>query len=80
MKKLIDNQHYPSDFFLSETTDENIKFLFAHGFNNFEYLLKNSFFHYRGGGNWNNESKEYHEKKTIILNIFINKCLEQKIL
>lgn len=77
MKKLIDNQHYPVDFIVSESTNENVKFLFSHGCHNFEFLLKNSFFHYRGGGNWNNESKEYHEKKTIVLNAFINKCLEQ---
>jgi hypothetical protein len=78
MRKLIDNQFYPSDFILSETTHENVKFLFSHGCNNFEFLLKNSFFHYRGGTNWNNQSKEYHEKRTFVLNAFIDKCLEQK--
>lgn len=76
MVQLIDNQHYPAHFMLSETTDENIKFLFSHDCNNFEFLLKNAFFHYRGGGNWDNQSNEYHEKKTAVLNAFIDKCLK----
>ncbi len=76
MVKWIDNQFYPPNFNVSETTNENVKFLFSHDCSNFEFLLKNSFFHYRGGGNWNNQSKEYHEKKTAILNAFIDKCLE----
>ena len=78
MRNPIDIQFYPSDFILSETTHENVKFLFSHDCNNFEFLLKNSFIHYRGGSNWNYESKEYHEKKTAVLNAFIDKCLEQK--
>ena len=79
IKNRIDTQYYPSDFIVSETTHENVKFLFSHDCNNFEFLLKNSFFHYRGGGNWDNQSEEYHAKKTAVLNAFINKCLEQKI-
>lgn len=73
--KVIDNGHYPSNFIVSESTNENVKFLFSHNVNDFEFLLKNSFFHYRSGGNWNNQPKEYHEKKTIVLNSFIDKCL-----
>lgn len=76
--KPINNQFYPSDFIVSETTHENVKFLLSHGLNNFEFLLKNSFFHYRGGSNWDNQSAEYHEKKTAVLNAFIDKCLEHK--
>jgi hypothetical protein len=78
MRKLVDNQFYPSDFIVSEATHENVKFLFSHDCTNFEFLLKNSFFHYRGGSNWNNQSPEYHEKKTAVLNAFIDKCLKQK--
>jgi hypothetical protein len=77
MIQLVDNQHYPSDFSLSETTHEHIKFLFSHHCTNFEFLLKNSFFHYRGGGNWDNQSKEYHENKTVVLSAFIEKCLKR---
>ena len=73
--KQIDNQHYSSDFIVSETTHENVKYLLFRGCNNFEFLLKNSFFHYRGGGNWDNQSAEYHEEKTAVLNAFIDKCL-----
>jgi hypothetical protein len=76
--RLIDNQHYPADYILSETTHEHVNFLFSHDCTNFEFLLNNSFFHYRGGTNWNNQPKEYHDKKTAVLNAFINKCLEQK--
>ncbi len=76
MPKLIDNQFYPSDFIVSETTHENVKFLFSHGCTNFECMLNDSFFHYRGGSNWDNQSKEYHEGKTAVLNAFINKCLK----
>ncbi len=75
MRKPIDNQYYPSNFIVSETTHENVKFLFSRDCTNFEFLLKNSFFHYRSGGNWNNQPKEYHEKKTIVLNAFIDNCL-----
>jgi hypothetical protein len=78
MKKTIDNQHYPADFMLSETTHEQVKFLFSHDCHNFEFILKNSFFHYRGGGNWNNESREYHEKKTMVLLAFIRQVLNIK--
>ena len=75
MKNPMDIHYYPSDFIVSETTHENVKFLFAHDCHNFEFLLNNSFFHYRGGSNWNNQSPEYHEKKTAVLNAFIEKCL-----
>lgn len=76
IKNPIDNQYYPSDFILSEDTHENVKFLFAHECTNFEFLLQNSFFHYRGGSNWDNQPKEYHEKKTAVLNAFIERCLK----
>jgi hypothetical protein len=76
MLKRIDNHYFPSDLVVSETIDEKIKFLFSHGCSNFEFLIRDSFFHYRGGGNWNNQSKEYHEKRTAVLHAFIDKCLE----
>jgi len=75
MKKTIDNHYYSPDFIVSEDTHENVKFLFSHECKGFEFLLNNSFFHYRAGTNWNYESKEYHEKKTAAFNAFIEKCL-----
>lgn len=41
-----------------------------------EVFINNTFLHYRAGGNWNNESAEYHQKKTALLNTFINELLE----
>lgn len=43
---------------------------------NMEVFLDNRFLHYRAGGNWNNESAKYHEKKTTLLMDFINAQLE----
>ena len=74
--KLIDSQFYSPDFIVSEATDEKVKFLFSHNCTNFEFLLKNYFFHYRGGSNWDNKPKEYHENKTAVLNAFIDRYIE----
>ena len=76
MLKPIDNQHYQSSILSPEITQERVHFLFSHGINNFEILLQDSFFHYRGGGNWDHQSPEYHEKKTAVLHAFIDKCLK----
>lgn len=61
----IDNQHYPANFILSETTHENVKFLFSHDCNNFEFLLKNSFFHYRGGAIGTSNPRNIMKRKPL---------------
>lgn len=35
-----------------------------------EIYLKNTFYHYRAGSNWNLESEQYHHNKTKLLNNF----------
>jgi len=39
---------------------------------NMEFTLDRTFIHYRGGGNWDGQSAEYHRNKTKILLDFIN--------
>jgi len=60
-----------------ERSDPNLLFLLDQKPNNIEFLIDYSFFHYRGGGNWDHKSKEYHSQKTTILNTFIDKILQE---
>lgn len=39
-----------------------------------EVYLKNTFFHYRAGSNWNCDSSEYHQQKTKLINNFFKQC------
>lgn len=41
-----------------------------------EVFLGNTFLHYRAGGNWNNESAEYHERKTKLLTTCIDELIK----
>lgn len=41
-----------------------------------EFLMDNTFFHYRSGGNWNNKSAEFHTHKTKIFKQFIQDILQ----
>lgn len=43
---------------------------------NVEFFLDFSILHYRGGGNWNYRSAEYHRTKTDMLNELIDNILE----
>lgn len=45
------------------------------GVKNIEFLIDSSFLHYRGGGNWDNQSASFHEIKTKQLNQYIDKLL-----
>jgi hypothetical protein len=45
------------------------------GISNFEFLLEHAFLHYRGGGNWDNQSDEYHANKTTLLNDYIDSII-----
>lgn len=36
-----------------------------------EFYSHGTFFHYRAGTNWNQQSKEYHETKSRLLNLYI---------
>jgi hypothetical protein len=54
-------------------SDPEIEFLqSAH---NVEFYYNNTFLHYRGGTNWNNQDTEYHAKKTYALNRYLEKIL-----
>lgn len=54
---------------------EGIRYLFNFHPDNIEFYLDHTFLHYRSGGNWDNKSSEYHNRKTLILNLFINHIL-----
>lgn len=41
------------------------------GLHDVEFFIKGTFFHYRAGTNWNQQSKEYHETKSRLLNLYI---------
>ncbi|GAB5411412.1 MAG: hypothetical protein ChlgKO_05260 [Chlamydiales bacterium] len=43
---------------------------------NVEFLLDHTFFHYRGGGNWNNMSDNYHSIKTQMLHQLIDSVMQ----
>lgn len=48
-----------------------IKFIQS-GAHNFEILMKGTFLHYRGGGNWESKEPSYHIRKTKFLHEFID--------
>lgn len=75
----IDGMYLKSDHTISprEESDPELYFLLSQRPDNVEFFIDYSFFHYRGGGNWDNKSKDYHSQKTSILNQFIDKILEQ---
>lgn len=50
--------------------DMHIRLIQA-GPENIEFLLDHHFLHYRGGGNWDNKSNSFHNRKSKILNDFI---------
>lgn len=56
-------------------TQEMIRFVHQ-GPDNIEFFIHSSFLHYRGGTNWNQESPEYHRKKTNILQDFISQITQ----
>lgn len=41
------------------------------GLHDVEFFVQGTFFHYRAGTNWNQQSKEYHETKSRLLNQYI---------
>jgi hypothetical protein len=50
--------------------------LIRSGAHRIEFLLDNTFFHYRSGTNWNQQSGKYHEQKTKLFARFIQKKLQ----
>lgn len=52
-----------------------IKFIQSCPDDNFEFVLNNTFLHYRCGSNWNNKPQEYHNIKRKALNTLINELL-----
>jgi hypothetical protein len=76
--KFMDGMYLKLDHQISqrEASDPNLYFLLNKNPNNIEFFLDYSFFHYRGGGNWDHKSSDYHDKKTSILNEFINQILK----
>jgi hypothetical protein len=53
--------------------DHQIRFLQT--VSNIEFFHNNSFMHYRGGTNWTNHSKKYHQHKTAALHTYMNAIL-----
>lgn len=47
------------------------------GITNSEFFIGNSFFHYRGGSNWDNQSASYHAKKQEKLEKFVEAKIGQ---
>jgi hypothetical protein len=45
------------------------------GLENIEFFIHGAFFHYRGGTNWDHQTKEYHERKTRLFNEAIKNLL-----
>jgi hypothetical protein len=43
---------------------------------NCEFFMNYTLFHYRGGGNWDYKSNEYHQHKTAVLHQLISMALE----
>jgi hypothetical protein len=58
-----------------ELEDKQLAFVRA-GLLNVEFLLNGTFFHYRGGTNWDNQTRAYHEKKTSLFNEYIKNILD----
>jgi hypothetical protein len=61
----------------TEGFDDN-QILFLHSAGNVEFFHNNSFLHYRGGQNWDNQSQKYHQMKTVALNTYLTTILEEK--
>lgn len=47
------------------------------GLQNVEFFIQGSFFHYRGGSNWDRRTQAFHENKTNLFNSYILKILEK---
>jgi hypothetical protein len=45
------------------------------GVYNCDFLMHNTFLHYRGGTNWDGQTPEYHQRKTELFNRYINTIL-----
>lgn len=74
-------EHYPCshnrETFLRSGLDENqVNFLQA-GLENVEFFIQGTFFHYRGGTNWDHKTRKFHENKTRLFNAYIQKILEK---
>lgn len=51
--------------------------LIQSGVHNIEFLFDSAFIHYRGGGNWDQKSPDYHARKTAFLNEFMSDVLSR---
>jgi len=56
---------------------DNNQLLFLQSACNVEFFHNNSFLHYRGGTNWDNQSQKYHQMKTAALNTYLAAILEE---
>jgi hypothetical protein len=77
--KFIDTVYLSADHEISdrEKKDESLCYLLKKNPNNVEFFLDYTFFHYRGGTNWDRKSDEYHQLKSSILSDFIDKIVNQ---
>ena len=71
---------FNQEYFESSLVDEKFKKSFMDFIkqapDKIEFFLDYTFLHYRSGGNWNNQSENYHRLKTVIFNTFIDSILE----
>ncbi len=58
-----------------EFDDNQIRFIDATGGDNSEFYVDAHFFHYRAGSNWDQQSSQYHSKKTSSFNDYIHAIL-----
>lgn len=57
--------------------DQNQITLMRKGFSNAEFLADRTFLHYRSGTNWDRRSVEFHQKKSVLLNEYIEQILSE---
>ncbi len=78
------SQFYPPNFNTHEFTREflmhykfdakAIDFLMANP-SNIEFLYDGTFFHYRGGTNWDRKSADFHDRKMALVNNYVDALL-----
>lgn len=54
-----------------------LKLVLEEGATNTEFFMDETLFHYRGGGNWDYKSQDYHDHKTKVLNKLIDYAMTE---
>jgi hypothetical protein len=66
--------HNTQALITSGCDEDQIEFIHS-GPANCEFMEESIFFHYRGGTNWDHQSRKFHDDKTAILNKYIHNIL-----